>query len=93
MRQRSVPDRARGGGGGRFVPRVQARERALSTDLFFARVVTELHEAGLFDEPARTGVSRRPPRLSRSRQGPLVAGCATGFRRGFRRDGTRIVPP
>src|SRR6202171_4113469 len=36
-------------------PRVQARESVpWITDLFFARVVTELHEAGLFDEPART---------------------------------------
>src|SRR2546423_12914554 len=35
-------------------PRVRAREAVpWITDLFFARVVTELHEAGMFDEPAR----------------------------------------
>src|SRR5207248_6960369 len=35
-------------------PAVQAREPVpWITDLFFARVVTELYEAGMFDEPAR----------------------------------------
>src|SRR5205807_3365679 len=36
-------------------PRVQAREPVpWITALFFAHVVMELHEAGMFDEPARS---------------------------------------
>ena len=36
-------------------PKVQAREEVpWITDLFFAHVVGDLHEAGMFDEPART---------------------------------------
>jgi len=63
------------------------------TDLFFARVVTELHEAGLFDEPARTEClagrldyrARAKDRLGRR---VLLQGTSC-----FRRDGSRIIPP
>jgi hypothetical protein len=75
-------------------PRVQAREPVpWITDLFFARVVTELHEAGMFDEPARSEClagkldyrTRAPDRWV---GGVLLQGAAC-----FRRQGTRIVAP
>jgi hypothetical protein len=75
-------------------PRVQAREEVpWITDLFFARVVTELHEAGMFDEPARSEclagrMDYRARAVDRWVGGVLLqsANC-------FRRDGSRIVAP
>jgi hypothetical protein len=75
-------------------PRVQAREPVpWITDLFFARVVTELHEAGLFDEPARTEcLAGRLDYRARAKDrwvgGVLLQGPSC-----FRRDGSRIIPP
>jgi len=75
-------------------PRVQAREPVpWITDLFFARVVTELHEAGMFDEPARTEclggkLDYRTRATDRWVGGVLLSGSSC-----FRRDGSRIVPP
>ena len=75
-------------------PRVQAREPVpWITDLFFARTVTELHEAGMFDEPARSQClagrldyrARAPDRWV---GGVLLQGVSC-----FRREGARIVPP
>ncbi len=75
-------------------PRVQASESVpWITDLFFARVVTELHEAGLFDEPARTEcLAGRLDYRARAKDrwvgGVLLQGPSC-----FRRDGSRIIPP
>ena len=75
-------------------PRVQAREPVpWITDLFFARVVTELHEAGMFDEPARSEclggkLDYRTRATDRWVGGVLLSGSSC-----FRRDGSRIVPP
>jgi hypothetical protein len=75
-------------------PRVQAREAVpWITDLFFARTVTELHEAGMFDEPARTQclaghLDYRARAQDRWVGGVLLQGAAC-----FRRDGERIVAP
>ena len=75
-------------------PAVQAREEVpWITDLYFARVVTELHEAGMFDEPARTEClagrldyrARAPDRWV---GGVLLQGVSC-----FRRQGSRILPP
>ena len=75
-------------------PRVQAREAVpWITDLFFARTVSELHEAGMFDEPARSQClageldyrARAPDRW--------VGGVLLQGDRCFRRDDERIVPP
>jgi hypothetical protein len=75
-------------------PAVQRREPVpWITDLFFARVVTELHEAGMFDEPARTDCLAG--RLDyRTRAGDRwVGGVLLQGPRCFRRDGSRIIPP
>ena len=75
-------------------PRVQAREAVpWITDLFYARVVTELHEAGMFDEPARSEclagkLDYRARAVDRWVGGVLLRGSSC-----FRRDGSRIVPP
>jgi len=75
-------------------PHVRAREAVpWITDLFFARVVTELHEAGMFDEPARTEclagrLDYRTPASDRWVGGVLLKGSSC-----FRRDGARIVAP
>jgi hypothetical protein len=75
-------------------PRVQAREPVpWITDLFFARTVTELHEAGMFDEPARSEclagrLDYRTRAVDRWVGGVLLAGP-----RCFRRDGSRVVAP
>jgi hypothetical protein len=75
-------------------PRVQAREAVpWITDLFFARIVTELHEAGMFDEPARSEclagkLDYRTRATDRWVGGVLLRGPSC-----FRRDGSRIVPP
>ncbi|HXL39099.1 MAG TPA: hypothetical protein VN928_01050 [Myxococcales bacterium] len=75
-------------------PRVQTRESVpWITDLFFARVVTELYEAGLFDEPARTEcldgrLDYRARAKDRWVGGVLLHGPSC-----FRRDGSRIIPP
>jgi hypothetical protein len=75
-------------------PRVQAREEVpWITDLFFARVVTELYEAGMFDEPTRSEClacrldyrTRAPDRWV---GGVLLQGVSC-----FRRQGSRILPP
>ena len=75
-------------------PRVQAREAVpWITDLFFARVVTELHEAGMFEEPARSDClagkldyrARAPDRWV---GGVLLRGPAC-----FRREAARVVAP
>jgi hypothetical protein len=75
-------------------PRVQAREEVpWITDLFFAHVVGDLHQAGMFDEPARTEClagrldyrARAPDRWV---GGALLQGPSC-----FRREGSRIVPP
>ena len=67
--------------------------RVQKLDLFFARVVTELHEAGMFDEPARTEclggkLDYRTRATDRWVGGVLLSGSSC-----FRRDGSRIVPP
>jgi hypothetical protein len=75
-------------------PRVQAREPVpWITDLFFARVVSELHEAGIFDEPARTEclagrLDYRARALDRWVGGVLLQGPSC-----FRREASRIVAP
>jgi len=75
-------------------PRVQAREEVpWITDLFFAHVVGDLHEAGMFDEPARTEcLAGRLDYRARARDrwvgGVLLQGTSC-----FRREGARIVPP
>jgi hypothetical protein len=75
-------------------PLVQAREPVpWITDLFFARVVTELHEAGMFDEPARAqclagSLDYRTRAVDRWVGGVLLQGSSC-----FRREGSRIVPP
>jgi Domain of unknown function (DUF1835) len=63
------------------------------TDLFFARVVTELHEAGMFDEPARGEclagrLDYRTRAVDRWVGGVLLQGANC-----FRRAGSRIVAP
>jgi hypothetical protein len=75
-------------------PRVQGREPVpWITDLFFARVVSELHEAGMFDEPARTECLAG--RLDYRRRAPdrWVGGVLLQGPTCFRRDGGRIVAP
>jgi hypothetical protein len=75
-------------------PRVQAGEPVpWITDLFFARVVTELHEAGMFDEPARSECLAR--RLDYRTRAPdrWVGGVLLRGPSCFRRDGSRIVAP
>ena len=75
-------------------PAVQRREEVpWITDLFFARVVTDLHEAGMFDEPARSEcLAGRLDYRTRARDrwvgGVLLQGPSC-----FRRDGSRIVAP
>ena len=75
-------------------PAVQRREPVpWITDLFFARVVTELHEAGMFDEPDRSEclagrLDYRTRACDRWVGGVLLQGPSC-----FRRDGTRIVAP
>lgn len=75
-------------------PAVQAREPVpWITDLFFARVVTELYGAGLFDEPARSEclsgrLDYRTRAADRWVGGVLLQGPSC-----FRRDGPRIVAP
>ena len=75
-------------------PRVQAREPVpWITDLFFANVVSALHEAGLFDEPARTDclegrLDYRTRAADRWVGGVLLQGA-----RCFRWDGSRVAAP
>lgn len=75
-------------------PAVQRREPVpWITDLFFARVVTELYEAGMFDEPARGEcLAGRLDYRARARDrwvgGVLLQGTSC-----FRWDGRRIVAP
>ena len=75
-------------------PAVQRREPVpWITDLFFARVVTELHEAGMFDEPARSDclagrLDYRTRAVDRWVGGVLLQGASC-----FRRAGSRIVAP
>jgi hypothetical protein len=75
-------------------PAVQRREPVpWITDLFFARVVTELYEAGMFDEPARSEcLAGRLDYRARARDrwvgGVLLQGSSC-----FRRDGLRVVAP
>ena len=75
-------------------PRVTGREEVpWITDVFFARTVTELYEAGMFDEPARSEClagrldyrTRAPDRWV---GGVLLRGASC-----WRRDGTRLVAP
>jgi hypothetical protein len=63
------------------------------TDLFFARVVSELYDAGMFDEPARTECLAG--RLDyRARAGDRwVGGVLLQGPSCFRREGSRIVAP
>jgi hypothetical protein len=75
-------------------PRVQGREPVpWITDLFFARVVTELHEAGMFDEPARAECLAG--RLDYRTRAPdrWVGGILLQGPSCFRREGMRIFPP
>ncbi len=75
-------------------PAVQAREPVpWITDLFFARVLTELYDAGLFDEPARSECLAG--RLDyRARAGDRwVGGVLLQGPSCFRRDGARIIAP
>jgi hypothetical protein len=75
-------------------PRVQAREPVpWITDLFFARVVTELHEAGLFEEPVRSEClagrfDYRTRAVDRWVGGVLLSGPLC-----FRRDGSQLIAP
>ena len=75
-------------------PRVQAREPVpWITDLFFANVVSALHEAGMFDEPARTDclegrLDYRTRAADRWVGGVLLQGPQC-----FRWDGARVVAP
>ena len=75
-------------------PRVRAREAVpWITDLFFAGVVTELHDAGMFDEPARSEclagrLDYRMRAPDRWVGGVLLQGSSC-----VRRDGSRIVSP
>ena len=75
-------------------PAVQRREPVpWITDLFFARVVTELHEAGMFEERVRSDclagrLDYRTRACDRWVGGVLLQGPSC-----FRRDGTRIVAP
>ena len=75
-------------------PRVQAREEVpWITDLFFARVMTELHDAGMFEEPLRSEClagrfDYRTRAVDRWVCGVLLSGATC-----FRRDGSRIVAP
>ena len=75
-------------------PAVQRREPVpWITDLFFARVVTELHETGMFDEPARSDclagrLDYRTRACDRWVGGVLLQGPSC-----FRRDESRIVAP
>jgi hypothetical protein len=75
-------------------PALQAREEVpWITDLFFARVVTELHEAGLFDEPARSEcLAGKLDYRGRARDrwvgGVLLQGPVC-----FRREGLRVIAP
>ena len=75
-------------------PAVQRREPVpWITDLFFARVVTELHEAGMFDEPARSEcLAGRLDYRARARDrwvcGVLLQGPSC-----FRRRDGRVVAP
>jgi len=75
-------------------PRVQAREEVpWITDLFFANVVSALHEAGMFDEPARTDclegrLDYRTRAADRWVGGVLLQGAHC-----FRWDGSRAVAP
>jgi hypothetical protein len=75
-------------------PRVQAREPVpWITDLFFANVVGELYEAGMFEEPARTQcLAGRLDYRARAKDrwvgGVLLQGPSC-----FRREGSRIVAP
>jgi len=75
-------------------PRVTGREEVpWITDVFFARTVTELHEAGMFDEPARSEClagrfdyrTRAPDRWV---AGVLLQGVSC-----WRRNGSRLVAP
>jgi len=75
-------------------PRVQAREEVpWITDLFFARTMTELHEAGMFDEPARSECLAG--RLDYRTRAPdrWVGGVLLQGARCWRREGSRITPP
>ncbi|HEY6909298.1 MAG TPA: DUF1835 domain-containing protein [Myxococcales bacterium] len=75
-------------------PRVQGREEVpWITDLFFANVVSALHDAGMFEEPARTDclegrLDYRTRAADRWVGGVLLQGA-----RCFRRDGERVVAP
>lgn len=75
-------------------PRVQRREPVpWITDLFFARTTTELHEAGMFDEPARSEclagrLDYRTRAVDRWVGGVLLSGPAC-----FRWDGSRVLAP
>jgi hypothetical protein len=75
-------------------PAVQARESVpWITDLFFARVVTELYDAGLFDEPARSEcLAGRLDYRTRAAD-RWVGGVFLKAPSCFRRDGARIVAP
>jgi hypothetical protein len=75
-------------------PRVQAREPVpWITDLFFANTVSALHEAGMFDEPARTDcLAGRLDYRSRAAD-RWVGGVLLQGPRCFRRDGERVVAP
>ncbi len=75
-------------------PRVQAREPVpWITDLFFARTLTELHEAGMFDEPARSECLAGRLDYRARAVDRWVAGVLLSGPRCFRRDGSRVVAP
>lgn len=75
-------------------PRVQAREPVpWITDLFFANTVSALHEAGMFDEPARTDCLEGRLDYRARATDRWVAGVLLQGARCFRRDGDRVVAP
>jgi hypothetical protein len=75
-------------------PRVQAREAVpWITDLFFARLVSELYEVGMFDEPARTDCLAGRLDYRARAQDRWVCGVLLQGASCFRRDGVRIVAP
>jgi hypothetical protein len=75
-------------------PRVQAREPVpWITDLFFANTVSALHEAGMFDEPARSDCLEGRLDYRTRAADRWVGGVLLSGPRCFRWDGSRVAAP
>ena len=75
-------------------PRVQAREELpWITDFMFARLVTELYEAGVCDEPARSECLERRLDYRTRAKDRWVGGVLLRGPRCQRWDGSRVVTP